>query len=188
MKQLSRLLPSWTLPGRPSNRESRLRDSIALGPCLAFAFLLMQAPVVLAQSVHTLPLFMSASDSARQGFVRIINRSDEAGTVTIYAIDDSGEQADSVELSLDAKQTRHFNSGDLENGNTAKGLTGKTDSGEGNWRLKLETDLDIEPLAYIRTLDGLLASIHDVAQGSRCAGLCQYSTRQATQTSKACFV
>ena len=122
--------------------------------------------MVLAQSVHTLPLFMSASDSARQGFVRIINRSDEAGTVTIYAIDDSGEQADSVELSLDAKQTRHFNSGDLENGNTAKGLTGKTDSGQGNWRLKLETDLDIEPLAYIRTPeDGFLTAIHDVAQG-----------------------
>ena len=53
-----------------------------------------------------------------------------------------------------------------ENGNTAKGLTGKTGSGQGNWRLKLETDLDIEPLAYIRTpADGFLTSMHDVAQG-----------------------
>ena len=116
MEYMNRLLFSWTLFGRPSDKESRIRDSTALGPCLAFAFLLMQAPGVLAQSVHTLPLFMPASDTVRQGFVRIINRSDEAGTVTIYAIDDSGEQADPVELSLDAKQTQHFNSGDLENG------------------------------------------------------------------------
>ena len=126
----------------------------------------MQPPAVLAQNTHTLPLFMSASDITRQGFVRIINRSERDGTVTIYAIDDSGDEAGPVTLSLGAKQTAHFNSGELELGAPNKGLSGNVGSGEGNWRLKLETDLDIEPLAYIRTPDdGFLTSIHDVAQG-----------------------
>ena len=126
----------------------------------------MQAPVALAQNAHTLPLFMSASDTARQGFVRIINRSDRSGTVTIHAIDDSGQKADPVDLTLAAGQTVHFNSGDLENGAPGKGLSDNIGTGEGNWRLNLETDLDIEPLAYIRTPeDGFLTAIHDVAQG-----------------------
>ena len=109
---------------------------------------------------------MSASDTSRQGFVRVINRSDRAGTVTIHAVDDSGNEAGPVTLSLAANQSRQFSSEDLEKGNSRKGLSGSTGSGRGNWRLKLETDLDIEPLAYIRTpADGFLTSIHDVVQG-----------------------
>ena len=169
MKYMNRLLSSWTLFGRSAGKESRLRYSTVLGTCLAGAFLLMQAPVVLAQNTHTLPLFMSASDTERQGFARIINRSDRDGTVTIYAIDDSGQEKGPVTLTIAANATVHFNSGELEEGGdsaTDKGLSGTTGSGTGNWRLKLETDLDIEPLAYIRTpADGFLTSIHDVVQG-----------------------
>ena len=35
--------------------------------------------------------------------------------------------------------------------------------GTGDWRLKLRTTLDIVPLAYVRTADGFLTSMHDVA-------------------------
>ena len=133
---------------------------------LSWVLLLAHTPAALAQNTRTLPLFMSASDMARQGFVRIINRSDRDGTVTIYAIDDSGVEAGPVTLTLAAKQTTHLNSGDLENGAPpSKRLSGTIGSGQGNWRLKLETDLDIEPLAYIRTSDGFLTAIHDVTQG-----------------------
>ena len=169
MEYMNRLFPSWTLAGRPADKESGLRGSTVLGAWLAFAVILIQAPVALAQNTHTLPLFMSASDMARQGFARIINRSDRPGKVTIRAIDDSGVEADPVTLTIDANETVHFNSGELEDGGdsaTRKGLSGTTGSGTGNWRLELETDLDIEPLAYIRTPeDGFLISIHDVAQG-----------------------
>ena len=48
----------------------------------------------------------------------------------------------------------HFNSGDLEQGNADKGLTGATGSGEGSWRLALTSPLDIEVLSYLRTLGG----------------------------------
>ena len=116
-------------------------------------------------SSRTLPVFLSADDpKGRQGFVRIINRSDQAGTVSVVAVDDTGERFGPVSLSLAANQTRHFNSGDLEDGNSTKGLSGGVGSdGSGNWRLELDTELDIKPLAYIRTDDGFLTSIHEVS-------------------------
>ena len=110
---------------------------------------------------------MSASNQEQQGFVRVINRSAESGTVRIHAIDDSGKRAGPVRLSLSAKATAHFNSDDLETGNPSKGLSGSTGRGQGDWRLQLETDLDIEALAYIRTTDGFLTSMHDLVPGER---------------------
>ena len=110
---------------------------------------------------------MSASNPTQQGFVRIINRSAESGTVRIHAVDDSGRRAGPVTLSMSAKATTHFNSGDLENGNRDKGLSGRTGGSAGDWRLQLETDLDIEALAYIRTTDGFLTSMHDSVPGER---------------------
>ena len=116
-----------------------------------------------SQPDHTLPLVMSAANDIQQGFVRIINRSARAGTVRIHAIDDSGQRFGPVFLSLEAEAAVQFNSDDLETGNSHKGLSGGVGDGEGNWRLALNTELDIEPLAYIRTRDGSVTSIHDVA-------------------------
>ena len=112
---------------------------------------------------HTIPLVMSADNAIQQGFVRIINRSNRAGTVRIRAIDDEGRRGGTLNLSLDAKASAHFNSGDLEAGNPDKGLSGRAGDGDGNWRLELSTSLDIQPRAYIRTSDGFLTSIHQTA-------------------------
>ena len=139
------------------------RFNITLGPVLSFALLLVQAPTALAQNKHTLPLFISASHQTLQGFVRIINRSDRDGMVTIHAIDDAGNRFGPVTLSLEAKKTRHFNSDSLRDGDASKGLSGPIADGEGSWRLELETDLDIEPLAYTRSRsEGFLTSTFDV--------------------------
>ena len=62
---------------------------------------------------------------------------------------------------MDAQQTVHFNSNDLEAGNAGKGLSGSTGAGEGDWRLRLTSALDLDVLAYIRTEDGFLTSMHD---------------------------
>ena len=76
---------------------------------------------------HVVPLFPAASDPwGRQGFVRVVNRSDEASMVSIEAFDDSDFVYPTVTLALNAKQTRHFNSDDLELGNADKGLAGST--------------------------------------------------------------
>ena len=109
-------------------------------------------------------LFPRASDMVRQGFVRVINHSAEAGEVTVAAIDDGGMRAGPVVLTLAGDATAHFNSDDLEAGNADKGLPdGVGPPGEGDWRLELASELDIEVLSYIRTEDGFLTAMHDMA-------------------------
>ena len=133
-------------------------------PVLALLLILSQA--ALAQSEppfrHSLPLVKPASNAVVQSFIRIINHSNQAGTVEIHAIDDSGRRFGPVSLDLNAKASVHFTSADLESGNAAKGLSGGVGDGDGDWRVELSTELDIEPLAYIRTSDGFLTSMHDL--------------------------
>ncbi|MCY4011095.1 MAG: DUF1588 domain-containing protein [Gammaproteobacteria bacterium] len=131
---------------------------------------LSTAPDDEADGAHAVPLFPSASDAhGRQGFVRVVNRSDRAGEVSVAAHDDTDRSYPAVTLSIGANETRHFNSDDLEAGNAGKGLSGSTGAGEGDWRLELASGLDIEVLSYIRTADGFLTAMHDVAprQGTR---------------------
>ena len=119
-------------------------------------------PAAFAQVRHHVPLFMSASNADRQGFVRVVNYDDRAGTVTVHAVDDTGYRPNPVSFSLGAKETVHFNSDDLEGGNPSKGMHRGVGPGNGDWRLQIETALDIEPLAYVRTSDGFLTSMHEV--------------------------
>ena len=109
--------------------------------------------------------------------------------MTITAIDDEGRPANPVTLLLEARAGAHFNSQDLENGNSEKGLSGRAGDGEGNWRLKLETNLEIEYLAYIRTVDGFVTNMHEVAaeryRRDRIAITCRSSIRAAIRPRKA---
>ena len=106
-------------------------------------------------------LFPAASDAlGRQGFVRVVNRSNLDGVVTILSYDDSDTRHETLRLSLAAGETAHLNSDDLELGNRAKGLTGSTGSGTGTWRLRMYSGLDIEVHAYVRTADGFLTAIN----------------------------
>ena len=111
-------------------------------------------------------LFPSASDPSRQGFVRIINHANRPGEIEISAIDDDGNRRGPLTLPIDARAALHLNSNDVENGNASKGLNTGTGPGNGDWRLELASDLDIEVLAYVRTADGFLTAMHDtVARG-----------------------
>ena len=116
-----------------------------------------------SETSQTVWLFPSASEPLREGFVRVINHSTESGEVSITAVDDSGRRFDAVALTIGGNETVHFNSGDLETGNESKGLSGGTGSGQGDWRLGFSSGLDIEVLAYVRTADGFLTAMHDVA-------------------------
>ena len=121
-------------------------------------------------TTHSVALFPSASDPlGRQGFVRVVNRGDHADEVHIDAWDDEGTPRAPVTLAIGGGETKHFNSDDLETGNPGKGLDGSTGSGKGDWRLVLTSPLELEVLAYIRTEDGFLTGMHDVAP-SREAG------------------
>ncbi|MCY4601888.1 MAG: hypothetical protein OXF27_18440, partial [Acidobacteria bacterium] len=114
-------------------------------------------------SSHMVPLFPAANDAVRQGFVRVVNHSGRAGEVEIRATDDDGTHFGPTTLAVEARETIHFNSTDLEVGNETKGLPDGIGSGVGNWRLDLRSGLDIEALSYIRTpADGFLTSMHDL--------------------------
>ena len=128
---------------------------------LTIVALLTAGQVAYAQQQFTIPLFIADGHPQREGFARIVNHSKRAGVVRIVAIDDHGNRSESVELSLDNNAAAQFNSGDLENGNPDKGLSGSVGDGAGDWRLELTTDLEIEPLAYVRTSDGFLTSVHE---------------------------
>lgn len=106
---------------------------------------------------------LPASDSFLQSFVRLINKSNEAGEVSITAVDDGGNVYDTVTVQLAALQTLHFNSGDLADGNANKGIgDGIGAPMQGNWRLQIDTALDVEALSYIRARDGFLTAMHEL--------------------------
>ena len=160
---------------REDRRQPTVAEAIAVHRAiltrrLAFVLcLLALGQTVMAQTQpqaeHALPLVRSASHPVQEGFVRIINRSNRRGTVSIHAIDDSGRRVGPLSLSLNAKETVHFNSEDLERGNPSKGLPPPgAGTGHGDWRLELDTELDIEALGYIRTSGGFVTSMHDVVE------------------------
>ena len=106
-----------------------------------------------------LAYFLPVLDTGLEGFARIINHSDAPGTVEIVGIDDVGVEYGPIELSLEARESVHFNSGDLERGNAEKGLSPLGD-GEGAWLLSLTSELDVELLSYVRTEDGFVTPMH----------------------------
>ena len=116
-----------------------------------------------SNAVFRIPLFPSAMDSSgREGFVRVVNWSDESATVRISARDDTDWKYEPVILTLEANTAVQLNSHDLESGNSKKGLLVGIGAGEGDWRLELASSQDIDVGGYIRTQDGFLTSMHDV--------------------------
>ena len=147
--------------------------------CAFVTGLIALHPIASAQTPrysHTLPFVTPASNVGQPGFVRVINRTNRAGTVRIVAIDDTGRRFGPVTLSLAARQTRHFSSRELEQGGNRQstGLSGGVGNGTGNWRLELSTTLEIEPLAYIRRADGFVTSMHEVAAETRAGSRWRY--------------
>ena len=138
------------------------------GNPLSAAAIETQVPALRERDVAVLagrpvPLFPSAGDaSGRVGFVRVLNRSDDAGDVLIWAVDDAGERFGPVRLAIAAGAAAHFNSDDLETGAWQKGLPEGvgTPTVTGDWRLELLSTLDMKALAYVRTPDGFLTAMH----------------------------
>lgn len=107
-----------------------------------------------------------ADNGQQQGFVRLTNREDRPGLVSVWGVDATGRRSDgTISMTLDPRESRQFNSQDAERGNPAKGLSGSLGKGSGNWFLVVRSDLDLEALAYIRTPDGFLTSMHDRVEG-----------------------
>ena len=110
----------------------------------------------------TVPLMLPAGSEYGQSFVRLINKSDQAGEAYITAIDDGGNAYQPITVQLAANQVFHFNSNDLTDGNASKGIgSGIGAPIQGNWRLSIKTKgCRAEVLSFIRTSDGFLTLTH----------------------------
>ena len=121
------------------------------------------AKVVVGWLIPSFPSASAGHGRSREGFVRVVNRSEAAGEVLVEAVDDSGTRFGPVRLSLGPRQVAHFNAADLEIGNAGKGLpVGLGPPPAGGWRLELSSALDVEALSYLRTADGFLTANHDL--------------------------
>ena len=119
-----------------------------------------------APAFVTTPFLVAASNTPPWGFLRVVNRSDEPGTVEITAIDDTGERFGPVSVALGAGAAETFSSHDLENGAVYRGLPEGVGDGSGHWRLELEADLDIAVRSYARSPDGYVSRIDRTVPGT----------------------
>jgi len=117
---------------------------------------------------HRIYFANPASNFAQQSFVRIVNTGNSAGTVTISGIDDAGIDAPggNIEFQLAAFESKQLNSGDIENGNIVKGISGALGDGSGRWRLAVDSTLTIEVMNMIRTSDGFVTNLSSITPKS----------------------
>ena len=137
--------------------------------CL-FGCLLLHGMAVQAER-YTIPLLVSPTTTgAPVGVVRILNGTDESGTVEIYAIGNAGTRTGPATFTLNASAAAQFTTSDLQSGNASLGLTGGIGTEVGDARLEIETDLSIVPLAFVRAADGTLSAMHDTVRRASADG------------------
>ncbi len=134
---------------------------------IAWVFSFIFAPYALASS-HVLYFVPPESNQLQQGFIRITNKGAGMAVVAIDAVDDAGNWAINgpLTININSSASKQLNSTDLENGNANKGLLGGLGVGVGNWRLTIDSASSLDVMGYIRTPEGFLNDMHDVAPSS----------------------
>ena len=161
-----RLIESPNEIGEPKTFEVVLHDvtGAEISDGVAIGTIVDDFPIAgCGSSLAHAPLVPSSSNPMREGLVQIVNPSTQAGEVQIIAIDDAGWRSAPVTLAIGAGASAQFTSRDLEQGNAAMGLLGSTGPGTGDWRLEMSSSLDVEVLPYVRTTDGTLSAMGDIA-------------------------
>ena len=140
-----------------------------------------------ATTIHEVGLFPGASEEGLEGVLRIVNRTGQSGRVSIEAIDDTGARFGPVTVYVSALKGLLLTSGDLEEGNSSKGLFTGTGAGTGEWRLRLSTSLEIEVQSYVHPLgvqDSLLSTMHTlVPRGAKDHRVTLFDPREVTESS-----
>ena len=107
--------------------------------------------------------FPPAADPVRQGFMRVVNPTFAGQSLRIDAFDRHGTRRGPATLNVAPGQAAQFNSDDLEAGNPDKGLTDRVGPGDGDWRLAFTGNPEVQALSYIRTTDGFVTTMHELA-------------------------
>ena len=155
------MLPSAHCPASSPVFSRNCRQAHALAYRILTLVAAMLCAVTAHAETHRLPLFVDATTSGQTGVLRIHNESSLAGTVSIYAINDSGSKSGPATLTLRASAAAELDADDIESGDSAKGVSGGVGTITGDVRLEIVTDISISALAYLRTSDGTQAVLHD---------------------------
>ncbi len=99
------------------------------------------------------------------GELRLLNAGGETVEVRVSATDDAGASGGQAELTLAPWVARTVTATELEEG--GEGLRGALGVGTGSWRLRLESDREIDVLSLVRGTGGVLS---DVSRRVRPAG------------------
>ncbi|MYD42298.1 MAG: beta-lactamase family protein [Gammaproteobacteria bacterium] len=133
---------------------------------LGFVTILMLCGTYVVQAqqetTRTIPLFFS-SESSHTGVLRLINHSKTHGQVEVVGIDDEGMSVGPATVDLRSQSNVLIYASDLEDGNDF--IDVGLGRGNGNWRLQLTSELDIEAIAYAEAPDGLLTSVLETVKG-----------------------
>lgn len=118
-----------------------------------------------ATGVHEVYLANPVGNQAQQSFIRVSNRTETSGTVTVTAVDDLGAPAPggAITFELVANASNNFNSLDFSLGNPGKGLSGALGSGVGAWHLSISSPLSLEVMSLSRTPDGFVTDLSAIA-------------------------
>ena len=112
---------------------------------------------------HILYYFPNADEEHIQGFLRITNVDYADAFVEIVGIDDDGSlSSGNITFTLAPLESIHLNSQDIEWGNKDKGANGALGDGQGDWRIVIKSNAELQAMNYIRTSDGFLNDMHDV--------------------------
>jgi hypothetical protein len=119
-----------------------------------------QASPIVAQ-VNKVFFFNPGSNKNQKSSLRLVNNSNQTGSVTISGTDDKGVAAPGgdVTLSIASNGGAIITSEDLENGNSALGLTGSLGDGTGKWRLEISSDVNLEVQSLLDTSNGFITNL-----------------------------
>jgi hypothetical protein len=119
-----------------------------------------QASPIAAQANNVF-FFNPGSNQDQRSSLRLVNNSNQAGSVTISATDDAGSAAPGgdVTFTLASNGGTIIAAQDLENGNTALGLSGSLGDGTGKWRLSITSGLDLAVQSLLDTPNGFITNL-----------------------------
>lgn len=129
------------------------------------------------------------SNVNKQSFIRFVNPNSSAVSVEVYGVDDNGESSRQgpVSFSIPEDASVHITAQDLEDGNASKGISGTLCDLSGKWQLRVRSDEAIDVMSMIRTNDGFLTGVNDVAPNT--GGVHEvYFANPASNTSKVTFL
>ena len=101
--------------------------------------------------------FNPGSNMNQESKLRLVNAGANAERVSIEGVDDQGDRAGPVTLTLAAGESRTLSAFDLENG--AQGLTGALGDGAGKWRLFITAGQAVVGMGLLEAVSGHLTNI-----------------------------